>query len=155
MKAPASVLRAVLAVLPLLAGLFACPAFAAITTLEVIPAHPTISDSVFIRVGGQYLDGCWAPGAVDCGVVSGNFVAIREHAVDHWQPGGACALVIMTYSAVCPYGRLPAGQYQVVLTETHDSLRDPFQQQRTLTFVVSDATPVRAASWARLKLLYR
>jgi hypothetical protein len=148
-------LGAALAVLPALIGLLTCPAAAEITVLEVVPAHPTIADSVSIRVEGQFLDGCWNPSPVDCGLVSGTSITIHEHVADHWQPGSSCPLVLMTYSARCVYGRLPAGQYRVVLNETHDSLRDPLPQQRSLIFTVSDATPVRLSSWARIKLLYR
>ena len=148
-------LGAAIAVLPPLIGMFTHRAAAEITLLEVVPAHPTIADSVSVRVEGQFLDGCWLPSPVDCGLVFGATITIHEHATDHWQPGSVCPLVLMTYSATCRYGRLPAGPYRVVLNETHDSRRDPLPQQQSLTFIVSDATPVRLSSWARLKLLYR
>ena len=127
-----------------------------ITGLDVIPSQPTIADSVSIRVAGEFGDGCWKVGPADCGAVSGGSISIRVEAVDRWQPPmTACPLIVVSYDDTCRYGRLPAGDYHVVFTENHTSLRDPTPQQKTLDFTVSDATSVGRTTWSRLKLIYR
>jgi hypothetical protein len=144
----------VLAILLLVAALpVATRARATISVLEVIPAQPTIADSVSIHVAGYYPNGCWHPGPVVCGFLAGHSISISEHAVEDTMR--FCPLIVPEYGATCEYGRLPAGIYQVVFTETHTSVHDPLPQQRTLNFRVSDATPTRLKTWGRLKLLYR
>ena len=128
---------------------------ATITGIQVIPANPTVADSVDVRVTGLFLDGCWSVGPADCGLAS-NSISIAVYAADSWQPGVTCLLLIVDYDETCHYGRLPAGDYHIVFTEFHLSLRDPNPRQASLDFSVgSGPTPAARTTWGRLKALYR
>jgi hypothetical protein len=137
------------------AALSVTVAQARIAGVQVIPPRPTIADSVSVRVAGDFPDGCWSVSPVTCGPHVDGTIGISVDAVDHATVPGACPLVFVTYVDSCRYGRLPAGDYQVVFTEHHTSIRDPKSQQLVVSFSVTDATPVRPSTWGTLKLIYR
>lgn len=122
-----------------------------ITGLDVIPAHPTVGDSVSIRVAGFFPDACWSVQPAVCGWGFN----IRVEGIDRWPNPPYCAQVTVDYADTCRYGVLPAGNYQVVFIENGTSSRAPSPESRTLNFTVSDATPARRTSWGQLKIIYR
>ena len=125
-------------ILPVLAG-------GAIYNVGVIPANPTVSDSVAIIVSGEFNDGCWSPGPGQCGEVEGFTISSMIYAVDYWQPGWDCVMMLVPYSFRCEYGRLEAGHYVVNVVEEHESMRDPDSDVLSLEFDVLAPAAIEAA----------
>ena len=125
-----------------LLGSFAAPAGALISGLEVIPAYPTASDSVTVRVSGWLSDPCWKVVSVACGAVAGENIGISLWAQDSWRPGLSCVTLAIPYDATCRLGRLLPGDYLVTFIEYHNSLRQPSPEFKSLLFSV--AGPLRA-----------
>jgi len=130
----------VCAILAISWTLYSCvgpaPAAGYVTCVEVSPCNPTARDSVTVRVGGYYPDGCWHPQPGQCGEVDGTSITVTVRATDFWQPGDYCLMWIVPYCLACDYGTLKPGHYTVTVIEEHDSLRDPLPNTSVVEFDV-------------------
>lgn len=128
------------------------PANSNLASVQLLPARPTVVDSLRILVHGYLYDGCWdlpsfesidfhdhtiftSPESTD---VSDHTLSIHILAVDFWHAGTACWAVWTDYVCGHNFGPLPAGHYSVIVTEHHESLRDPDPEVLTTEFDVVD-----------------
>ncbi|MCK4548160.1 MAG: hypothetical protein KAW17_12045 [Candidatus Eisenbacteria sp.] len=123
------------------------PADSNLESVELLPARPTVVDSLRVLVHGFLYDGCWnLPSFEFCdhGVcafpestgVSDHTLYIHILAVDFWHAGAACWDVWTDYVCSHNFGPLPPGHYSVIVTEHHESLRDPDPEVLTTEFDV-------------------
>ena len=136
-------------------AMFLDPARASIFSVTVSPPNPTAQDSVRVAVLGGFGDGCWSLATSACGTPAPGMIAIDAYAHDGWEPGTICVQIVPLYDFACDYGPLAPGHYLVIVTEYHDSLREPLPSMFAVEFDVSAVTPNRTETWSRLKAAYR
>jgi hypothetical protein len=117
---------------------FAAEAQASIVNIKVDPPNPDCSDNCTITVEGHFSDGCWMVTDSDRQRTD-NIFRVSIYAHDAWQPGTACVTILVPYLIEWPVGKLAKGNYEILVYEYHNSLRDPTTEflQKSLT-VTSD-----------------
>ncbi len=81
-----------------------------VVSIEVSPTFPTSSGAVSVRLSGQWPDSCLPRGPLVR--ITGSEVRIDTSGAG---PGVACAQVVTGWELAVPVGRLPAGDYRVVV----------------------------------------
>lgn len=100
------------------------------TQVETVPADPTASDNISIKLSGTWANGC-VPKNPQLSV-SGQSIRI-----DTSNPGEICTDALTPWSLTVSVGRLPAGSYEVVVTYSSPSQK-AFEIARK-TFTVKTA----------------
>ena len=134
-------------------GFFTRPATAMLT---IVPAEPSVQDSVTVKVESGFLSLCWHDAEQECNSSRPDTLSIT---VDVDYCGGApscrCAELPHGYKRTCNFGLLPAGSYTAIFTELHSSVYDPIATfNQTVHFAVNTITPVLQHTWGTLKLYY-
>lgn len=134
-------------------------ALAAPTALYVVPAAPSTADAVVVHYAGDTPTPCHAVEKLDPTTELGRIdLGVR---VKDPGPGVFCITVLGDYEESSDLGRLAAGEYELVFSETRvfwSGLPYPFQSPpSTLTFTVRAADSSAdspADRWSQLKALY-
>ena len=131
----------------------AAVARADVTSVTAIPPSPVFGDSLKVEADGLFYDTCTKLTGQTC-TVDGDTLRFTVSAF--YKPV-FCFTVLWYYHQVCNFGVLSPGTYQVLFREvwTLQDQPEPVITVRTFPVTVSSPTPVRAATWGRIKSLYR
>lgn len=105
-------------------------------TVGIIPQHPSSTDEVTVFAKGWFPDLCWNFDSCTIKKFDANTFNFNIFGNDIWQTGMACALAIVPYQCNRNIGFLSPGTYTVDFTEYHNSVRDPWPDQKQMHFYV-------------------
>ena len=121
--------------------------------IAVSPGNPTPVDSIRVTVRGVFPTHCWNDLPATCATAANDTLAVTVPAP---YCGCDCEYFERQYSQTCNFGLLSAGVYVVKFTELHTTVGDRIPTSvATLSFTISDPTPVFHRSWGALKSSYR
>jgi hypothetical protein len=140
-----------------IAGLVGSSRTAAAGTVRVLPATPTVDDSVRVVASVGFSSMCWTNLSYSCDRVGADTLSLT---IDIQYCGGGpsciCAQFPITFARTCVFGRLPAGTHVAMLIEHHVNPSDPIASSTTTrAFTVDASVPAVRPSWGRLKIAYR
>lgn len=130
------------------------PAAAFIDQVVVMPEQPEEGDILAVSVLGYLSDSCWELTGTSQEVVGQEIRAFID-LLDSWEPGIDCLTVIIPFEGFFEFPGLAAGDYTLVITERHESLRDPEDQVIVLPVEITGPVAGPAASWSAVKARYR
>ncbi len=126
---------------------FVASAQSYIHTFTIVPEEPQDGDTVSLIVAGDMPDGCWSLANVD-----GYLISLADGAAEEID----CIMVLVPFEATFELGALMTGVHQVLISEFHDSVRNPGLWTHTVQFTVGNPpTPAPTSNWSRIKALYR
>lgn len=114
------------------------PVFAKVSTISVLPSHPSANSKITLRMQGYLNDPCWAVSGHAL-ARNGNAFTVEIDEVDQSEPGFGCPQVIVPYSIDYDLGRLPAGTYAIRVVEHDPSLTSHGVKEHHVCFVVGDS----------------
>jgi len=114
---------------------------AEISSVQISPAQPTMQDTLTFSVAGWFPDGCWGLQSFEFTQTSLTQFSANVFAADAWQPGSYCPLIVVEYDYSATLGPLDPGTYDIFVMEYHQSLREPWPDNTSLTFEVWDYLP--------------
>jgi hypothetical protein len=114
--------------------------------IAISPANPDPMAPFRVYVEAELPDQCWTQGPVG----DLNFTVLDSYS------GSPCPGGFFMYWFLIEREGLPEGHHSIIITEIHDSLRDPGQWEHPIEFTVGDP-PVanESLTWSSLKALYR
>jgi hypothetical protein len=115
--------------------------YAEISSVRISPAQPTVEDTIIFSVAGMFPDGCWGVYDFTFTQLSPSQFAADVYALDIAQYGYACPEIVVEYFYSATLGPLGPGTYTIFVTENHQSLREPWPNESSLTFEVRDYLP--------------
>ncbi|HVR76020.1 MAG TPA: hypothetical protein VMT52_16935 [Planctomycetota bacterium] len=95
-------------------------------SVALVPPQPTVKDQVTVKISGDFPDGCWRFQGYSQNVQPGRITINVGASV----VAGACTQALVPYTLEADLGVLPAGHYELTVT-------DP-QESKTVGFDVTD-----------------
>jgi hypothetical protein len=132
----------------------AVPAAAHLVAVDYTPEQPEVGDVLAVTVSGYLPDSCWQLVGTSQ-EVAGQQLRVFVDLLDAWTPDLACLTVITEYEEVFLFAGLAAGSYTLVVTERHDSLRDPEDEVVTMPVEITGSVDDESRSWSALRASYR
>ena len=132
-----------------------------IERVDVVPPHPTETDTVRISAEGYFPNLCWSLKSTSCDSVVGNGIRLSARGLHN---GGVwCLDAIFPYQITCTVGPLAVGSYHVTMTEYWEPCPRrawsplPYEcwTTREIDFDVIGVTAVQRTTWGRIRALYR
>jgi len=115
--------------------------YARISSVRISPDQPTVRDTITFSVAGWFPDACWSLQGFELVQSSATQFTASVFAFDRWEPERVCTELIVEYDYSATLGPLGPGTYTIFVTENHQSLREPWPNETSLTFEVRDYLP--------------
>ena len=135
---------------------WATSAFAWLSSIQIEPPEPMVSESVTITVTGYMPDSCWSLLGHNCSDAVEQEIVLEVYTYDCAGRGcDICLAVLIPFEVVCTYEFAEPGTYNVQAVEHWDSLNPVFVLDLTTSFEVSGSVATVTTTWSALKSLYR